>query len=116
MDNFKYENRSEVLMYGIDNLMCIKDPDFSLQGNYYSDRFRYLQLKLQRCREKDCYNSSKIDSFFRALSLSVAFVNQYFDYNDYEKPLKTFIDDSVFFTLEKDRVKKANLYMMRSEV
>jgi len=58
MDNFKYKNRSEVMMYSIDKLMCIKDPDFSLQGDLYSDRFRYLQLKLQRCRGKDCYNSS----------------------------------------------------------
>ena len=29
-DNFKYDNMSEVMMYGINKLMCIKDPDFSL--------------------------------------------------------------------------------------
>jgi hypothetical protein len=44
--------------------------------------------------------------------MSIAFVNSYFDFSDYDLPVKQFIDDSVFFELESKRQKKANFLVM----
>lgn len=38
-----------------------------------------------------------------------------FDFNDFEDPIKTFVDDSIFFELESDRAKKVNFFTMKSE-
>jgi hypothetical protein len=46
----------------------------------------------------------------------VAFVNFYFDQEDFESPIKPFIDDSLFFDLEATRMKKVNFFVMQSEV
>lgn len=46
----------------------------------------------------------------------MAFVNSYFDFNDFVTPIKNYIDDSLFFDLEPDRVKQANFYVMQSQV
>lgn len=115
LDKFQYSNQSEIAMYGINHMLCFKNQNYSLQGDFYSQKFKYLNLKLNRCK-LNCKNASEIDKYLNSLTLSVAFVNRYFDYDDFESPVKTYIDDSLFFTLEKDRVKKANLYVMKSEV
>ena len=57
-----------------------------------------------------------INSFFDPLRFNLAFTNFYFDYKDFSKPVKPFIDDSLFFELEGSRVKKTNFYVMKSEV
>ena len=47
---------------------------------------------------------------------SLAFVNAFFDFQNYDKPISQFLDDSVFFHIEPDREKKANLYVMNCVV
>lgn len=46
----------------------------------------------------------------------MGFVNSYFDFNDYEEPVKRFIDDSLFFEIDPAAVKKLNFYIMKSEI
>jgi hypothetical protein len=63
-----------------------------------------------------CQSQSSIDSFFNSgISLSWAFINTYFDFNDYDDPIKYFIDDSLFWNLEPTRVKYTNFYIMKAE-
>jgi hypothetical protein len=46
----------------------------------------------------------------------VGFINSYFDFNDYEQPVKQYIDDSLFYEIEPNRLKKVNFYVMKSEI
>jgi hypothetical protein len=39
---FNYSITQDVIDYNIANLMCIKNKNFSLEGDYYSRKFRYL--------------------------------------------------------------------------
>jgi len=48
----------------------------------------------------ECKNETEIDEFFDPKSFSFAFINSYFDFRDYDNPIKRFIDDSLFFQLE----------------
>lgn len=74
-------------MFGINNFMCFNRTNFSLEGNYYSDVFTFIGMKLLRCKT-NCKNSSEIDAFFSPLQFNVGFINSYFDFNDYESPVK----------------------------
>ncbi len=60
-----------------------------------------MEIKLLKCAsnggKNKCKNQTEIDKFFEPLKFSFAFINQYFDFSDYEDPVKTFIDDSLFF-------------------
>lgn len=44
-------------------------------------------------------------------TINFAFINQYFDSTNYTEPIKKFIDDSLFFTMQKGVAKYANLYV-----
>jgi hypothetical protein len=75
-------------MYSIDKMLCIRNKDqFSLKGDFYSEEFKYLEIKLFKCKNNtskmNCKNQTDIDKFFDPLYFSFAFINQYFDFSDY---------------------------------
>jgi hypothetical protein len=43
-------------------------------------------------------------------------VNAYLDFSDYKDPVKHYIDDPLFYHLESGRHKRADIYVMKSEV
>ena len=63
----------------------------------------------------ECKNRTDIDKYFEPKYFSFAFINSYFDFRDYERPIKQFIDDSLFFQMESQREKLANFYVMKGE-
>ena len=90
----------------------------SLAGDFYSVEFDYLEIRLFKCRQDvnaSCQDNATVDAFFNPLELSMAYVNSYFDFSDFINPIKYFIDDNLFFTLESARVKFANMYIMKGE-
>ena len=102
-------------------MMCLDDQtQYNLEGDYYSSNFRYLEVKIFKCNGKTsqvaCKTKTEIDAFFEPKSFSFAFVNSYFDFLNYQQPIQQFIDDSLFFQLESDKEKKANLYVMKAEM
>jgi hypothetical protein len=118
---FNFDNKVDAKLYGIDRMMCVKDKDsYKIEGDYYATHFKYLEVKLLKCIPSNsivpCKNASQIDAFFNPKMFSLAFVNSFFDFQDYNKPISQFIDDSIFFHLETDREKKANIYVMNCEV
>lgn len=90
---------------GIDGYVCLKQKDFKLQGQFYSNNFSYIEIRLFKCANSpSCAPSSEIDSYFRKKRFNVAFVNHFFDIKDFGRnPVKNFIDDSLFWHIETDR-------------
>jgi hypothetical protein len=118
---FNHANKAGIKKFGIDKMMCIKDKDgYSISGDYYSDDFKYLQVKLLKCNpinsQVPCKDPSQLDAFFSPKQFQFAFVNSYFDALSYADPIKQFLDDSIFFQLETQRDKKADLYVMKGAV
>eukprot|EP00347_Sterkiella_histriomuscorum_P013629 403363988 len=75
------------------------------------------QAKVGLCKNSTAANSQKcaskeeIDSFLEGQTFNVAFINTYFDFNDFVSPIKYFIDDSLFWDIEVSQHKKANFYV-----
>ncbi|CDW76970.1 UNKNOWN [Stylonychia lemnae] len=128
--HFNYGNQSEIAAKGISNLNCLTQDDYQFKGNYYSKDFEYLEIKLWKCQNSSlssiplqnnqtavCKSRSVIDNFFESEIFNFAFVNTFFDLTDYsyENQIKKFIDDSLFFELESQRIKKTNFYIQRQE-
>lgn len=61
-----------------------------------------------------CKDPQTIDAFFDSKTFSFAFVNSYFDLNDYEDEIKHFIDDSLFWELDTRLIKKSNIYIQKN--
>ena len=81
---------------------------------------QHLQVNLLKCNpinsQVPCKDPSSLDAFFNPKQFQFAFVNSYFDALSYADPIKQFLDDSIFFQLETQRDKKADLYVMKGAV
>ena len=90
-----------------------------MQGNYYSDVYNYLEIKLWKCQNSSssakCQNQTAIDNYINNQTLSFAFVNSLFDSTNFGNPVEFFIDDSLFFNLDASKSKYANFYVQLSE-
>lgn len=43
-------------------------------------------------------------------------MNSYINFLNFDSPIQNFVDDSLFFQVESDKEKKANLYVMKAEM
>jgi hypothetical protein len=90
-----------------------------LIGDYYSEQMTYFTLNFERCSNSSsnpvvCKPIEEIDNWMGANKLSIAFKNNYFDYKRFGEEIKTFIDDSVFFELDKSTRKMINIFFQRN--
>ena len=78
-----------------------KTTNFTLKGNYfdpYYSRIEYQVLKWNGTNSKG--NLWKSDEIIKAktseINLDVILSNSYFDGNDYENPIKDYLDDRIY--------------------
>mmetsp|Transcript_3315 Transcript_3315/g.3293 ORF Transcript_3315/g.3293 Transcript_3315/m.3293 type:complete len:167 (+) Transcript_3315:154-654(+) len=100
-EHFRFSNQTQVEIIGISNFLCITDRNYTLQGDFYSDIFNYIEIKLKKCvngtSEVVCQSSEEIDKFFNGDQFSFAFINSLFELDGYQDPISYFIDDGLFF-------------------
>jgi len=97
---FNFADKEAVFYHGIDSYFCPREKDFSVYGAFYGDYFRYVQIRLMKCVNGTqpgvvCKEEAEIDRLIleSEATLSLVFVNSFFDSTDFESPLKAFIDD-----------------------
>lgn len=72
----------------------------------------YIEVRLKRCiNEQVCSSKEIVDDYFLKSTYSLAFINYYFDFNNFTDPIQSFIDDKIFFELDPKVKKSANVYI-----
>ena len=61
-----------------------------------------------------CASTEQQNNFFKTYDFQARFVNKYFDFNDFENPIKSFIDDRMFFPIQPFQMKSNIVYVKRS--
>ncbi len=56
MNGLRYSNKSEIAKFKIDQMVCIKDKDYTIGGDRYSDDFQFLEITLKKCTGVTCLN------------------------------------------------------------
>ncbi|CAI2373460.1 unnamed protein product [Moneuplotes crassus] len=84
-------------------MYCPNYTDFQIQGNINSNSYKYFELNIKRCNNVTsgvvCNTDEEINNIIQNTDLNIFQVNTYFDFDDYEQPIKTYLDDRFFFTL-----------------
>lgn len=68
---------------------CVSTKGYELKGNYYSEEFSYIQMRLFKCKNSTkpgsqvCQDPETIDDFFTGTTLSIPMVNSYVDFSDF---------------------------------
>ena len=77
----------------LNNLYCVKNMDFQLEGHTYLDKYSYVEIKIYRCNNqtKDgipCQNSSNIDKYLYTNYLQFYFKDIDLSPENYYSPTK----------------------------
>ncbi|TNV86976.1 hypothetical protein FGO68_gene3969 [Halteria grandinella] len=99
--NFFYHSYDEIKDYGIENYFCPDLQNLTLQGNWHAPVFAGIVLDWQRCSQDmksanyypGCVNDTVFKEWFREATLQEIAISSYFDGNDYQNPIKYFLDD-----------------------
>ena len=92
-----------------------------LLGNNYSDNFTYFEISFSRwvgqdSKGNDCQSDADINAALDKASLAMAVVNTYYDFDDYNSPVKTYFDDQFYYDFVSGFEKETDVYVSQSSV
>ena len=114
-DTFKYRNQTEAKNLGIDTYFCPESRELSVLGNAFSDTYRYFEININRWNSSTssvtCESDPNIDAVIKKMEVGIYLVNSYFDSDDYNSPVNTYIDDRFFYNLVPQYTKSSLIYI-----
>ena len=82
----------------MNSFLCPVNNKFEVQGNSYSAVEKVFGISLSKCvGESHCQTTTNIDSILSGVFVEMLMVSTHFDFNNYEDPVKTYIDDRFFY-------------------
>jgi len=89
-----------------------------LIGGYYSDIFTFLELRVELCSGKDyCATPDQIIEYLdKGNQVNMLLSYGYVDLNDYVRPVKNLLDDSLWVPFEAQRRTEVNVFIESSEL
>jgi hypothetical protein len=66
--------------------------------------------------EPHCKSEEEIEDFFINEQFSIVFVNTQFDFTNFDNPIETYIDDSLYMEIDPGETKNTNFYITTNGV
>lgn len=100
--------------------VCAEDQNFKLGGSVYggNTRKQYV-IDIRRCvngTDIICLPDDKIDELIPNVLVYLISGVKYFDFQDYDTPIKKLVDDRLYYRLMPDMRKHIDLYLRKEEV
>ncbi len=101
--NLNYSNTDEILIKGVDSMLCVKNKsELALGGLWTAAKYLSFSVTFKICENStannhSCSSMDVINTYLAANYMGVRVINSYFDYNDLYDPVKFFIDDTIYF-------------------
>ncbi|CAI2359249.1 unnamed protein product [Moneuplotes crassus] len=111
-DNFPYVDESfqKTKNLAKNILQCVDNQNFTVKGSAFSDSRKFVSIRVERCVNGTsvvCKSPAQIKNKIQNSSFIVAFISQYFDFEDYNNPSKTVFETghSVYLNLNFHKTK-----------
>ena len=107
--------------YNDSHIFCPVNDDYIISGNFASEAYEYLQINLLECNPNDenltitCKSPEEIRAYVTNGRFNMVLVNSYIDFDDYDTPIKTFLDDRYTYKIVYDYQKIAKLYVRQND-
>ena len=81
----------------IDRYLCPESKEYSLMGDSNSKSFKDMEIFISKWSNSSgiaCQTSDEIDRVMNEGFIDIAYTNAYFDFDDYDMPIKTYLSSS----------------------
>ena len=119
-DSFKEYVEPELFeRMSLDKHICPSNDDYYMVGDYNSKLFRDLEIYITPCNENNNEGvvwqpKEEIDRAIYNGYINIAITRSYFDFNDYENPVKTFLSESESFFMVEGITTWAGYYIQEN--
>lgn len=116
-DNFEYADKELIESFNFDNYIWIFDEDYSIGGNWYSEKSKYIQIDLKRCDSEVndyCESESEIDWLVNGETFDIVMLDRYFDLENFDEPISEYITEKYNFRISRAETKR-NRYKYHSK-
>ncbi|CAI2363423.1 unnamed protein product [Moneuplotes crassus] len=121
-DNFQKASKSinGFRKYFKKSTYCPVSPNFIVGGSNLSNEMKAVRIVVKKCVNGTstivCKPNSEIEAKARDIDVTVIVSSKYFDFDDYDTPIKQIIDDKFYFRMSSGMRKYGRLYVKRSTV
>ena len=103
-DSFPLKDKELYDRIRIQNAICPLSDDYFLSSNFLGDEMSIFEIKVSKCTNTTENNNfwksdEEIDSALQNINFIAYIISTYFDFNDYENPIKTYVDDTDYFNI-----------------
>mmetsp|Transcript_10095 Transcript_10095/g.10045 ORF Transcript_10095/g.10045 Transcript_10095/m.10045 type:complete len:166 (-) Transcript_10095:121-618(-) len=118
---FNHTDPEEFDLKGLKEDYCIKNKSlFRIGGSFKASNFEFLNIKLRHCINSTdsnvtCATQEDIEAFFLKQSFEILTINYYFDKDDPDNPIKSYIDDSIYFGIMTNQFSTHNMKIKLSK-
>ncbi|TNV84198.1 hypothetical protein FGO68_gene7891 [Halteria grandinella] len=112
---------SEYLQAPIEQSFCLlPNQSWSIKGNYYAQDFKYLNMRILKCKNSTlsstiCADPVASKSFLEKTKMSIIYTNSMFNSTNMETPVVSAVSDQVYYTFLPTFSKLQNIFIKRQE-
>ena len=93
----------------------------SLNGNYFSDLFRYINIGFIPCisetvEGEQCAEREEVEKFLKRKTLQYTLTESYLDIEDYQDLVKTFVNAEIYLDFNWNFLNKINVFMRPGDI
>eukprot|EP00347_Sterkiella_histriomuscorum_P010692 403375291 len=127
-DNYNYPNKEEMKFKEVDTYQCIKDKSqMIIGGTFQSTVFQYLRVFLVPCQNSSaavysdgtkltCKSVEDQRKYFNSVDFRIRYVYTYFDSEDFNQPIKAYLEDKLFLPLQYGVKKGVEIHLKKNHV
>lgn len=100
----------------VDKYLCPNTTDYFVSSNHISDNYSVVEVSLFKCQGSHCKSDQEIDKAIRENWLDILLIDSYFDFSDFENPIKTYLQDLNYVNMLPNMTIHLDYYIKRNEV
>lgn len=109
-DNFPFVEEKLYNRVDLKRFIWPKNTDYFISSTLNSDSFNTIDLKILRWSGDDCATDEEIDAVINNNWIELAIISSYFDFNNIENPIQTYLEDTNSYPLF---VNKSSLLLVK---
>ena len=119
-DNYPFTDVEFAVSSGLKySVRCPETQSYEISGAGTSKVNKYIEIKISKCSNSTssvtCKTSDEINTALSNSDFSLAIENRYFDFDDYDTPVKSYLVGSENYKILKSLQKHITLYLRRNE-
>ena len=106
----------EYLERGVNSFMyCPVNKRFRVAGNYLSNNYKYVAVNLNKWVGANWKSDTEISILSNKIVISIVYMSSFMDFNNFNIPVKSYVDDRLSFYLQANYVKVVKMYAKLSK-